>query len=134
MTRRAAGEFDVKLAPMAPDDGAGDSPIGRMSIDKRFHGELDGSSRGQMLAFRSAVDGSAGYVAMERVEGSLFGRSGSFVLQHSATMTRGEPSLSIVVVPDSGAGELAGLAGTMKIVIEAKKHFYEFDVSLPDPS
>jgi hypothetical protein len=101
-----------------------------MSIDKQFHGDLEASSAGQMLAFSSAVKGSAGYVALERVEGRLQGRSGSFVLQHSGTMTRGTPQLAITVVPDSGTGELMGLSGRMTIEISEGKHSYTFEYTL----
>ena len=101
-----------------------------MSIDKRFHGDLEGTSRGEMLAARTAEPGSAGYVAMERVTGKLHGREGTFVLQHTGTMTRGTPTLGVTVVPDSGTGELAGLAGEMTIVIEEGKHSYVFDYTL----
>ena len=125
------GPFEVKLAPVAA--AFEESQLGRMSIDKRFSGELDAGSRGEMLAYRTAVEGSAGYVAMERVTGTLGGRSGSFVMQHSGTMNRGARSLACTVVPDSGAGELRGLSGAMDIVIEAGgKHFYDFRYSLPD--
>ncbi len=127
MAIHVSGTFDVKLSPQ-PDD----NPIGRFTLDKRFHGDLDATSVGQMLAIRGDVEGSAGYVAMERVTGTLSGRSGSFALQHSGTMNRGAPSLSITVVPDSGAGELVGLSGTMNIVITDGKHFYEFDYRLPE--
>jgi hypothetical protein len=98
-----------------------------MSIDKQFHGDLEATSKGEMLAAGTAVKGSAGYVAIERVTGTLHGRTGSFVLQHSATMTRNTPELSIAVVPDSGSGELVGLAGKMMITITNGKHFYEFE-------
>ncbi len=119
---RAAGTFDVKVTtqPLAHDDA--DPMLGRRSIDKQFHGDLEGTSTGEMLSAGTPVKGSAGYVAIEHVKGSLHGKSGTFVLQHNATMTRGTPDLKIVVVPDSGTGELAGLAGQMKIIIEAGKH------------
>jgi hypothetical protein len=105
-----------------------------MSIDKQFHGELEGTSKGQMLAVSSDVKGSAGYVAMERVNGTLQGRRGSFALQHSGTMTRGAPQLSVSVVPDSGTDQLEGLSGKMTINIVDGKHFYEFDYTLaPTP-
>ena len=124
---RVRGEFDVKLVPQA--DGSA-SPLGRLTIDKQFRGDLAGTSQGQMLAFRSAVDGSAGYVAMELVTGTLQGCSGTFVLQHSSTLTRGTPRQSIAVVPDSGTGELVGLSGTMTIDIVDKKHFYDFEYAI----
>ena len=108
--------------------------MGRMTIDKQFHGDLEAASKGQMLSAMTEVKGSAGYVAMERVTGTLSGRSGSFVLQHSASMTRGAPQLSVTVVPDSGTGELAGLSGNLAIEIVDKKHFYSFDYTLPEIS
>lgn len=119
------GAFDVKLAPQ--EDTVGDPSIARMAIDKQFHGPLTGVSRGQMLAFRSEVDGSAGYVAMERVTATLEGRAGSFTLQHSGTMNRGAASLTLTVVPDSATGALAGLDGNMAINIVDGAHFYDFD-------
>jgi Protein of unknown function (DUF3224) len=127
---RASGPFDVKLTPQADDDAA-EASLGRMTIDKHFHGDLQATSKGQMLAASTAVEGSAGYVAMERVTGTLHGRSGSFVLQHSGSLARGAQQLSISVVPDSGAGELAGLTGTMSIGIAADgKHSYDFEYTL----
>ena len=102
-----------------------------MSIDKQFHGDLEGTSQGQMLAAGTSVKGSAGYVAIEKVTGTLRGRSGSFVLQHSGTMTRGAPQLLITVVPDSGTDQLAGLTGKMNIIIAADgKHSYEFEYTI----
>jgi hypothetical protein len=127
----AAGSFEVKLAPQPLADSGADTMLGRMSLDKQFHGELEATSKGEMLSAMTATKGSAGYVAIERVTGKLAGRSGSFVLQHSATMNRGVPQLSIIVVPDSGTEELAGLTGSMKIVIEAGKHSYDFEYELP---
>lgn len=129
----ASGSFDVQLVPQAADDATGGAAIGRMSIDKRFHGELDATSKGQMLAHRTSTHGSAGYVAMEIVNGLLHGRSGTFVLQHSGTMDRGDAQLALAVVPDSGTGQLTGLAGRMAINIDAEgKHSYAFDYLLPD--
>jgi hypothetical protein len=129
VTSHASGTFDVKLAPQ-PEDA--DSGLARMSIDKQFHGDLEGTSKGIMLASSATiVKGSGGYVAMERVTGTLKGRSGTFVLQHSGTMTRGTPQLSVTVVPDSGTGQLEGITGTLSIKIEAGKHSYEFDYTLP---
>ena len=101
-----------------------------MSIDKQFHGDLEASSKGQMLSMLSSVKGSAGYVAMERVTGTLHGHSGTFALQHTGSMNRGEPSLNITVVPDSGTGDLAGLTGKMEIIIADGKHSYVFDYAL----
>jgi hypothetical protein len=135
MTTHASGTFEVKLTPQAPDDKSEDRPIGRMSIDKQFHGDLDAVSKGQMLAAGTSVKGSAGYVAMERVSGALDGRSGTFVLQHTGTATRGELQLSVTVVPDSGTGELVGLSGKMAIVVADGKHSYDFEYTLaPDPT
>ena len=128
---RAAGSFDVKLVPQPPASSADAASIGRLTIDKQFHGDLAGSSQGEMLAAGTSVKGSAGYVALEQVRGTLQGHSGSFVLQHSATMTRGTPQLSILVVPDSGTGELVGLTGRMMITIADGKHSYEFEYTLP---
>jgi hypothetical protein len=125
----ASGNFEVKLAPQAPDAEA-DATLGRLSIDKQFRGDLEGASRGQMLTAGTDVEGSAGYVAMERVRGTLHGRRGTFALQHSGTMTRGAPSLAIRVVPDSGTGELAGLSGSMSITIVEGKHSYDFEYAL----
>src|SRR5437588_446218 len=106
MTARASGTFDVKVTPQAPEDKAEGTTLGRMSIDKELHGDLEGTSKGEMLTAGTPVQGSAGYVAIERVSGTLHGRRGTFVLQHTGTMTRGAPRLSITVVPDSGTGEL----------------------------
>jgi hypothetical protein len=103
-----------------------------MSIDKQFHGDLEGNSKGQMLTAGTDVKGSAGYVAIERITGSVKGRSGSFVLQHSGTLTRGAAQQSIIVVPDSGTGQLVGITGKMTINIAAGKHSYDFEYSLPD--
>jgi hypothetical protein len=126
----ASGAFDVKLVPLT-DEFSSDTGIGRNSIDKVFHGDLQGTSKGQMLAAMGSVKGSAGYVAMEKVTGTLKGRAGTFVLQHNATMTRGTPELSIKVVPDSGTDQLEGITGTLTIKIEDGKHSYEFDYTLP---
>jgi uncharacterized protein DUF3224 len=131
MSSHATGTFDVKITPQAPEERVGDPTIGRMSIDKQFHGDLAGTSLGQMLAAMTDVKDSAGYVAIERVKGTLKGRTGTFVLQHTGTMSRGVPGLVITVVPDSGTEQLAGLAGTMMINIVDGKHFYGFDYTLP---
>jgi hypothetical protein len=125
----ASGPFNVKLVPQPAEPGV-DGNIGRMALDKTFQGDLDATSRGTMLAAMTDVKGSAGYVAMERVTGSLHGRRGSFVLQHSGTMHRGAQSLLITVVPDSGTEELAGLSGTMRIIIADGKHSYDFEYDL----
>lgn len=129
---RATGTFTVRLTPRQPDSPEAEkAQLGRMSIDKQFHGDLEAASAGEMLSAISAVKGSAGYVAMERVSGSLHGRSGSFVLQHHATMNRGVPQLSISVVPDSAAAGLEGLTGAMDIQIDNGAHSYTFDYTLP---
>lgn len=133
MAFQAVGTFEVKLTPQPPVLGVGDPAVGRMAIDKTFAGDLEATSLGQMLAARTAVDGSAGYVAIERVVGALGGRRGSFVLQHSGTMNRGLPGLSVTVVPDSGTEELVGLAGSMAIELAGGKHSYRFDYALTSP-
>ena len=126
---KASGTFEVKLNPQ--DQGA-DMPIGRMQIDKQFQGDLVGTSKGQMLmASSSSVKDSAGYVAIEKVTGTLNGRRGTFYLQHNATMNRGIGELNIIVIPDTGSDQLSGLTGKMNIIIEAGKHSYEFDYELP---
>jgi hypothetical protein len=130
LMKRASGTFDVKLVPQEAEETVGDPTVGRMSIDKQFRGDLEATSKGQMLAAMTDVQGSAGYVAMERVSGTLHGLSGTFALQHSGTMTRGDAQLTITVVPDSGTGQLAGLAGKMSINIVEGKHLYEFDYTL----
>lgn len=127
--KHASGTFEVKLTPQA-DGEAGDPTVGRMSIEKQFQGDLKATSRGQMLAVMTDVKGSAGYVAMERVSGTLDDRSGTFALQHSGTMTRGEAQLMVTVVPDSGTGQLAGLSGEMSINIAGGQHSYEFEYTL----
>jgi hypothetical protein len=133
MTNNARGPFEVKVNPLEAynkDEGAN---LARMSIDKQFHGDLEATSKGEMLASGSGAKGSSGgYVAIEKVTGTLHGRSGSFVLQHNATMTRGVPYMNIIVVPDSGSGALSGLTGKMTIVIADGKHSYEFEYGLSD--
>lgn len=128
MTNRASGTFEVKLNPQ---DEAPDSPLRRMTIDKQFQGDLAGTSRGQMMMPSSpSANGSSGYVAIEKVTATLNGRSGSFYLQHSGTMTRGAGELTITVIPDSGTDELIGLQGKLNIIIADGKHSYEFDYKL----
>jgi uncharacterized protein DUF3224 len=128
----ARGTFEVKLTPQADGDaGAG---LGRLILDKQFHGDLEATSQGQMLSAGTAVQGSAGYVALERVSGTLQGRTGTFVLQHHGLMDRGTPSLTITVVPDSGTGELTGISGTMSIEIAEGRHSYDFEHTLPETS
>jgi hypothetical protein len=132
MTHHAAGTFVVKLTSQTPVPETEDPTIGRMLSDKEFLGDLAGASKGQMISTMGEVKGSAGYVAMERVTGSLNSRAGSFALQHTGTMARGVPSLSVTVVPDTGTGGLAGLTGSMTIQIDAGKHSYTFDYTLPE--
>ncbi len=129
MTTRAR-TFEVKVTPQTPGDKSAGGAIGRMSIDKQFQGDLKGTSKGEMLAVGTDVKGSAGYDAMEQVNGTLNGRTGTFNLQHSGTMTRGAPQLSVTVVPDSGTGELKGLSGRMTIQIADGKHSYEFEYAI----
>ena len=134
VTTRATGSFDVKLTPQATDTPTEGSPLGRLTIDKQFHGDLEGTSKGEMLtAGSTTIKNSAGYVAMERVTGTLHGKRGTFALQHSGVMTRGEGKLTITVVPDSGTGDLTGLAGTMTIDISNGKHSYTFEYTLGAP-
>jgi uncharacterized protein DUF3224 len=131
----ASGPFDVKMNPDPSYETAdGGIVLGRVSFAKEFHGALDATSVVQMLSAGTAVKGSAGYVAIELVAGRLEGRAGTFVLQHSGTMNRGEASLTVSVVPDSGTGELAGLTGTMAIDIVAGAHSYRFDYTLTRPA
>jgi Protein of unknown function (DUF3224) len=131
VAEHAAGTFEVKMEAQGEPDKAEGSTLARYSLDKQYHGDLEGTAKATMLSAGTDVKGSAGYVAIERVTGTLKGRRGSFVLQHSGTMTRGEPQLTITVVPDSGSGQLVGLAGKMTIIIAAGKHSYEFDYTLP---
>jgi len=133
MTPIAKGEFTVQLQPLAFEGAPPEARLGRMTIDKQITGDLVATTRGQMLSAMTAVTGSAGYVAIEQVTGTLLGRSGSFVLQHHGLMDRGTPSLTITVVPDSGTGDLSGLRGEFKIQITGGKHLYEFAYSLPAP-
>ena len=121
----AKGTFDVKTTPQTQDENAGS--FGRLLLDKTFHGDLDGRSLGQMLGSQSP-DGSGGYVALEEFSGTLAGKKGSFVLMHNGTMRKGgDFQINVTVVPDSGTDELKGIAGTLKIIIDKGKHFYEFD-------
>ena len=128
---RATGTFEVKLAPQPRDEYADGAMLSRLTIDKQFRGDLAGTSKGQMLAAGTSVKGSAGYVAIELVTGTLHGRSGAFVFQHSGTMKRGAATLALTVVPDSGTGGLTGLTGSMVINIADGTHSYEFDYSVP---
>lgn len=133
MTTLARGSFDVTIEPATQEELSDGTSLGRLSLAKKFHGDLEASGKGEMLTATTAVEGSAGYVAMERVDGTLHGRQGSFVLQHVGTMARGEQHLTVTVVPDSGTGELEGLEGTLDITIDDDgNHFYELDYTLAD--
>jgi len=133
VTTHASGTFEFKLVPQPSDDKTADTTLSRMTFDKQFHGDLEATSKGQMLAFGTGAKGSSGgYVAMERVTGTLHGRSGSFVLQHSGTMTRGTQQMTITVVPDSGTGQLVGLTGKLAIIITDGKHSYDFEYTLAE--
>jgi hypothetical protein len=131
MTQHASGPFDVKLAPLDPAFKTEDNSIGRMSIDKQFHGDLEATSKGEML-YAGTAKTSGGYVAIERVSGTLNGRSGAFTLQHNATMTNGTPQLNIIVLPGTGTGQLTGLTGSMNIIIKEGKHSYDLTYTLPN--
>jgi hypothetical protein len=122
----------VQMEPQGAEHKAPGSTLGRMSIRKKFHGDLEATSRGEMLTAMTEVEGSAAYVALEQVTGTLGGRSGAFVLHHSGTMTRGAPRLVLVVVPDSGSGDLQGIDGTMQIEIVDGDHSYVFEYQLPN--
>ena len=131
MQQVARGTFNVKLAPLAFEGQGEGSRLGRLSIDKQIAGDLVATTQGQMLSAMTDVKGSAGYVAIEHVEGRLHGREGGFVLQHTGTMDRGTPSLSVTVVPDSGTGELTGISGRFDIFIVDGEHRYAFEYTLP---
>jgi ABC-type lipoprotein export system ATPase subunit len=130
--KRATGSFDVSLQPLSNTEVSADALLGRLLLTKTFSGDLSGAARGQMLSAMTTVKGSAGYVAIDHVTGELDGRKGSFVLQHFGSMNRGKQSLSIMVVPDSGTEELAGLSGTLSINVIDGKHFYDFIYSIPE--
>lgn len=130
MSIHASGTFEVNMNPQPPYDAAEGVALSRISIDKQFHGDLVAVSKVEMLSAMTETKGSAGYVAIERVRGRLHGREGSFVLQHSGTMTRGESELTVSIIPDSGKGELKGIAGRMKIDVVEGKHLYTFDYTL----
>ena len=130
MTHRATGTFEVKLKPLVLENSqASDAKLARMSIDKVFHGDLEGTSKGEMLSAGTVVKGSAGYVAIEHITGKLKGLDGSFVMQHNGVMNRGVPQLAVTVVPDSGNGALMGISGKLNIIIADGKHSYDFEYS-----
>jgi uncharacterized protein DUF3224 len=130
-SRRATGPFEVKLNALPAYNADPGSLLGRMSLDKQFHGDLEATSKGEMLTAMSTVKGSAGYVAVERVTGTLHGKAGSFALQHTGTMARGTQQLVITVVPDSGDGALQGIEGKLSIEIADGKHSYVLEYLLP---
>ena len=131
VARHATGTFDVKITPLDPAFKFDENPITRFSSDKQIHGDLEATSKGEMLAGGGPAKGSGGYVAIERISGTLQGRAGTFLLQHNGTMQNGVYHLNVVVVPDSGTGQLAGLDGKMEIIIKDGKHFYDFAYNLP---
>lgn len=128
----AAGSFDVSLTPLTLDPPGDDSARGRMRLDKRFHGGLDATGAGEMLTDMGAVSGSAAYVAIERITGTLDGRGGSFLVVHRGVMTRGVQDLVVSIVPDSGTGELTGIEGSMTLIVGGGKHDYRIDAAVPD--
>ena len=129
-TMHAVGPFEVKITHQ--DDEAGDPMLNRMILDKQYHGDIEATGKGQMLTAGTEVKGSGAYVAIEKVSGTLKGRTGSFVLQHAGTMAQSVPQLTVLVVPDSGTGELKGLTGKMMINIAADgKHSYDLEYALP---
>jgi hypothetical protein len=129
---KATGTFDVTITPQASDLSPEGPNLGRMSLDKQYHGDLNAAAKGEMItAAGLAVKESAAYSAVERVSGTLHGKRGSFALQHTGIMNRGKPTLTITVVPDSAAGDLTGLTGRMDIIIEGKRHSYVFEYEIP---
>jgi Protein of unknown function (DUF3224) len=128
----ATGTFNVQMTPQATDDKTAGSTLGRLALAKQFHGDLEGDSKGEMLTAMTSVQGSAGYVAIERVTGLLNGKAGTFVLLHRGLMQAGTFDLTISVVPDSADGDLAGLAGTLAITVVDGKHSYDLEYTLPD--
>jgi hypothetical protein len=133
LPHHATGSFEIKLAPLDPAFKAEDNSIGRYSLDKKFHGALEATSKGEMLSGAGTVKGSGGYVAIERVTGTLDGRTGTFILQHNGTMQNGVYHMDVIVVPDSATAQLTGLQGTMEIIIKDGKHSYDLSYTLPAP-
>ena len=127
----ASGTFDVKITPVASDEVVEGAALGRMSLDKQFRGDIEGTGKGEMLTAGTQVKGSAAYSAIERIVGTLHGRPGTFALQHTGIMNRNVPQLTITVVPDSGTGELVGLSGTMMLDRSGGGHAYTLDYTLP---
>ena len=131
LSTHATGAFDVKISPLTLSEQSADPKLGRMAIEKQYHGDLEAAAKGEMLTAQSEIKDSGVYVAVERVTGTLNGKRGSFAMYHSGVMNRGKPELKITVVPDSGTEELQGLTGTMNIKIDNGKHSYDFEYSLP---
>lgn len=131
MTQTAKGTFKVEMKPQGEADTSDGVALGHLLLDKRFEGDLVAAGQGRMLTAMGSVKGSAGYVAIERVTGTLHGRTGSFVFLHVGKMDRGASDLSITVVPDSGTGDLAGISGTFNLKVESGQHTYAFDYDLP---
>jgi hypothetical protein len=131
MTQHVTGTFEVKLTPLEPAFKSDDNSLGRFSIEKQIHGDLEATSKGEMLSGMGTVKGSGGYVAIERVTGTVHGRTGTFILQHNGTMQNGAFQLNVIVVPDSGTAQLTGLQGSMQIIIKDGKHSYDFTYTLP---
>jgi Protein of unknown function (DUF3224) len=134
MPRTAQGSFEVKVAPLPPDEAIAATSIARYSLDKIYRGDLEGASAGEMMGAGNPATGKAGYVAVEQFTGALHGKSGSFALQHSSTMDDGRYDMNIRVAPGSGTGQLEGIAGTLTIIIAAGSHSYTFDYTLPGES
>lgn len=133
MSMHAEGTFDVKTSPLNADEATNGTAIGRYALDKQFHGDLEAVSKGEMLGAGCPATGTAGYVAIEQVTGTLNGRAGSFALQHFGTMEDNKFELTVKVVPGSGSGDLAGISGAMQIVVANGKHTWKFDYTLPEP-
>ena len=133
MSLRAEGTFDIKNSPIAADETTAGTGIGRFALDKQYRGDLEATAKGLMLGYGNPADGTAGYVAIEQVEGTLAGRAGCFAVQHSGTMDHGSLDLKLLIVPGSGTGELAGIAGTLTFANESGKHSYVLDYTLPEP-
>src|SRR5579884_509656 len=128
MTHHAQGTFKVDIQPLANAPAQG---LSRFSINKKFDGDIKGTSKGEMISGGDPKQGAAGYVAMEVVTGTLMGKTGSFALQHMATMNQNGPKMSVIVVPGSGTGELKGISGEFQIQIANRQHSYAFDYALP---
>lgn len=127
---RATGTFEITMNAQPPYDTAEGTTLGRASFDKTFHGDLQGQGRVEMLSALTSVQGSAAYVALERITGALAGREGSFIVLHTGVMERGKPTLSVTVVPDSASGGLRGLGGKLEIQVIEKQHHYTFDYEI----